>query len=335
MTTIYDVARAAGVDSSTVSYALSGKGTLSKATRTRVVECARELGYRPNYVARSLVKQETRTLGLIVPDLSHPFYAELAQVTERVAHEKGYRVFVVSTLLDEALGRELLDDLADRRVDGVIALPGGISAAAIREVRKAGLPVFCCLWEEAKVDVSAPMGVNFERGGALAANHLWELGHRKIGLVTELRGEHEADHHLRVSGFLNSLAHNGHALHPSQIGLGESSVEAGRDAALRLLDGTEPPSAIFATSDIHAIGVLTAAWTRGIEVPGDLSVVGFDDIVTSAYTVPPLTTIRIDKAALITAALESLIARLGDEREMQPFALIPDLVLRHSTSPAT
>jgi DNA-binding LacI/PurR family transcriptional regulator len=334
MTTIYDVARAAGVDSSTVSYALSGKGTLSEATRARVIECARELGYRPNYVARSLVKRETRTLGLLVPDLSQPFYAELAQVAERVAHEKGYRVFVMSTLLDDELGRELLDDLSDRRVDGVIAVPGGIAPRAIHEARDAGLPILCCFWEEAKVDVPTSALVDFEAGGKIAADHLWNLGHRRIGLVTDLKGELEADHHLRVAGFQGALASRGQCFDPHLVGFGKSSVEASRDAALELLDAPEPPTAIFATSDIYAIGVLTAAWTRGVHVPADLSVVGFDDIVTSAYTVPPLTTIRIDKAAVMTVALESLMARVRDGSEAGSSLFVPSLVLRHSTGQA-
>jgi DNA-binding LacI/PurR family transcriptional regulator len=335
MTTIYDVARSAGVDASTVSYALSGKGTLSQATRARVIACARELGYRPNYVARSLVKRETRTLGLLVPDLSHPFYAELAQVAERVAHGKGYRVFVMSTLHDEELGQELLDDLSDRRVDGVIAVPGGVAAEAIHEARDAGLAVLCCFWEEAKVDVPSASRVDFETGGRIAADHLWGLGHRRIGLVTDLKGDREADHHLRVAGFQRAVASKGHNLDPRLVTPGMSTVEASRDAVLRMLDSSEPPTAIFATSDIYAIGALTAAWTRGLSVPGDLSVVGFDDIVTSAYTVPPLTTIRIDKAAVMTAALESLISGAECGFDDEASRLVPTLVERHSTGPVS
>jgi len=314
-----------------VSYALSGKGTLSEATRKRVVDCARELGYRPNYVARSLVKRETLTLGLLVPDLSHPFYAESAQVAERVAHEKGYRVFVMSTLHNEVLGQELLDDLSHRRVDGVIAVPGGIAAEAILAASANGLSVMCCLWDEAKVDVPASVTVDFRAGGRIAADHLWGLGHRRIGLVTELRGEAEADHHLRVAGFRDALNSKDHSLAPELVAIAESSVEAGRDAALRLLELPQPPTAIFATSDIHAMGALTAAWTRGLHVPRDLSVVGFDDLVNSAYSVPPLTTIRIDKAAVMTATLESLIARIQGHSNTVPSHLVPSLVVRHST----
>ena len=332
MATIYDIARAAGVHPSTVSYALSGKGTLSHQTRERVIECAQQLGYRPNYVARSLIKRETKTLGLIVPDISHPFYAEVAQAAERVAHDKGYRVFVASTLHDEQLGRELLDDLSARWVDGVIATPGGLSVGAIREARGAGLPLLCCFWEEAKVCMPMAVELDFEAGGRMAAEHLWSLGHRRLGLVTDLRDGSPPDHHLRVTGFKNAIEVKGQVLEQSLVRVGKSSVEMGRALALELLELAEPPTAIFATNDLLAMGVLTAAWARGVHVPTELSVVGFDDLVTAAYSVPPLTTVRVDKAEVVAMTLDSLLMPLAGEVRSRPILLAPTLVVRHSTT---
>jgi len=334
VTTIYDVARAAGVDPSTVSYALSGKGTLSQATRARVTQCAQDLGYRPNQVARSLISRRTKTIGLIIPDICHPFFAEVARAVERSAHERGYRVFVTNTLHDEQLGQELLDDLTVRRVDGVIVAPGGVSRRTIDAARDAGFPLLCCFWEEAKVDVPTRVTIDFEAGGRLAAQHLLSLGHRRIGLVTHLKDELTADHHLRVAGFQRALAERGEPLSRDLVRLGDSSVELGRVAALELLEVPEPPTAIFATNDLMAIGALSAAWARGIQVPADLSVVGFDDIVTAAYTVPPLTTVRVDKVAVMASAVDGLLAAQRDEVGTAPQQLVPTLVVRHSTTRA-
>ena len=146
--TLHDVARAAGVTPSTVSYALTQKGTLSAATRARIIQCAQDLGYRPNLVARGLVTQQTRTIGLLVGDIANPFYGTATQAVERAAYRAGYRVFFGNTDRDDELGRSLLDDLVARRVDGIIAMPGGLPLAEVRALTTTGLPVVWCLWED-------------------------------------------------------------------------------------------------------------------------------------------------------------------------------------------
>src|SRR5579862_3549730 len=129
--TLLDIARDAGVTPSTVSYALSGKGTLSAATRARIIKCAQDLGYRPNMVARGLVMQRTQTIGLLVGDIANPFYSAATQIVERTAYRSGYRVFFGNTDRDDQLGHSLLDDLVARRVDGIIAMPGGLSVDVV------------------------------------------------------------------------------------------------------------------------------------------------------------------------------------------------------------
>jgi DNA-binding LacI/PurR family transcriptional regulator len=333
LTTIYDIAKAAGVTATTVSYVLSGKGAISQATRARVLQCAQELGYRPNLVARSLTKQETRTIGLVMPHILNPFYAGIAEVVERRAYVSGFRTMITNTYEDERLGQELLEDLAARRVDGIIAMPGGLSFQAIQSMVASGLPVVCCLWEEETEPVSTSIGLDFALGGRMVAEHLLELGHRRIGVVVDGTPEGRVDHHLRFSGCKEVLAQAGYPLDPAILRWGNSSLESGEAAAYELLKLPVPPTAIFATNDLMAIGVITAAWNLGIHVPHDLSVIGFDDIVMAPFTAPPLTTVAIDREALINNAMDVLLDMIEGKPAVLPPLLTPRLMKRKSTAP--
>jgi LacI family transcriptional regulator, galactose operon repressor len=331
--TLQDIAKATGKTVSTVSYALSGRGSISEATRARIVQCAQELGYQPNLVARSLVTQRTSTIGLIVTDIANPFYGEVAQAVERAANPAGYRVLFVSSDRDDALSRGLLEDLVARRVDGIIAMPGGLSVATIRGVVPVDRPVVWCLWEEESQALTRAVGVNFVTGGRLVAEHLTGLGHRRAAIVVQgpERNGTSTGHGARLQGYRHGLALAGWPLDETLIGLGNSTIESGYTAALALLDLPVPPTAIFATNDLMAAGVLAAARARGLQVPRDLSVVGFDDIVTAAHFGPPLTTVRIDKVALMTVATELLLAAIAGEALTPPPLFVPTLVVREST----
>ncbi len=331
MATIYDVARAAGVDPSTVSYALSGKGTISKETRAKILRLAEDLGYRPNLVARSLIMQHTHTIGLVLPTISNPFYGEVAQAVERRAQRAGYRVFVANTDGDERLGDELLEDLAARQVDGVIAMSGGLSLSCIVACSNAGLPVVSCMWNEQDLSAPAPVDIDFVAGGRIAAHHLLDLGHRRIGLIAEGTAGATPRHHLRMRGFHDALVDAGVTPEDTLTRLGDSSVESGKVAALDLLSLPDPPTAIFATNDLMALGILAAAWKLNLRVPQDLSIVGFDDIVPAAYVTPPLTTIRIDRTAFMDAATDYLLDMIAGRPVAPPPIHVPTLAVRAST----
>ncbi len=335
MATLRDIAQATGATVSTVSYALAGKGTLAQETRARIIACAHELGYRPNLIARSLVTERTSTIGLIVTDIANPFYGEVAQAVERVAYRAGYRVFFVNTDRDERLGRELLEDLTARRVDGIIAMPGGLSAETILSATSLGLPIVWCMWEEEEHHLSPAVGVDLVMGGRLVADHLMAFGHRRVAIVmhrTESTGLTRG-HCLRLQGYSDGLAHAGYPLDASLIRFGDSTIASGRTAALELLDLSSPPTAIFATNDLMAIGVLAALRERGLQAPHHMSVVGFDDIVTAAQLGPPLTTVHIDKATFMTAATTLLLRAIAGEAVTSPALLPTRLVVRESTAP--
>lgn len=332
MATIYDVARAAGVTAATVSVALSGKGVVNRETRARILRCAEELGYRPNLVARSLSTRRTQAIGLVVLNVGNPFYAEVALAVERRARESGYRVLFANTDGDEELGRELLEDLVARQVDGIIAMPGGLPSDAVRAVASEGLPTVACMWEEQDATLTPAVDVDFVTGGRIVGEHLLALGHRRIAVIAEGTPGESIAHHLRVSGFSQALTAAGVEQQEDLFCLGDSSIASGRTAAQMLLERKSPPTAVFATNDMMAIGVLMEARARGMHVPQDLSVAGFDDIFLAECMNPSLTTVRIDKTELMSAATDLLLRAIDGEQitSLEPF--VPRLVWRESTA---
>jgi DNA-binding LacI/PurR family transcriptional regulator len=330
--TIYDVARAAGVTAATVSVALSGKGVVHRETRARILRCAEELGYRPNLVARSLSTRRTQTIGLVIRNVGNPFYAEVALAVERRARESGYRVLFANTDGDDDLGRELLEDLVARQVDGIIAMPGGLPGDAVRAVAIGGLPIVACMWEEQDATLSPAVDVDYMAGGRIAGEHLVGLGHRHIAVVADGKPGGPLNHHLRVTGFYHALAAAGVEQQGDALCLGDSSVASGRAATQILLARHVPPTAIFATNDLMAIGVLAEARARGVRVPQELSVAGFDDISLAECMNPSLTTMRIDKTELMAAATDLLLRAIDGEQITSLVPFVPHLVRRESTA---
>jgi LacI family transcriptional regulator, galactose operon repressor len=333
MATIYDVAEAAGVTAATVSVALSGRGVVNRETRARILRCAQELGYRPNLVARSLTMRRTHTIGLVVFDITNPFYAEVALAVEQTAQRAGYRVIFANTTGDRDLGAQMLDDLASRQVDGIIAMPGGLSAAAVKGLSSTGLPIVACLWdEEMHVDLSPAIGVDFAAGGRMVADHLLDLGHRRIAIVA-IGTPEERWLRARIVAFRDRLAERGYPIEPELWQWGDAGLDDGHAAGHRLLSLRRPPTAVFATNDLMAIGVLAASREHGCSVPRDLSVAGFDDIHISRYLAPPLTTVRVEKTTLMATATNLLLRMIDGEEvpSLQSFA--PSLVVRDSTAP--
>ncbi len=333
MATIYDVARAAGVTAATVSVALSGRGVVNRTTRERIFRCAQELGYRPNLVARSLSMRRTHTIGLVVYDITNPFYAEVAHAVEQTAQRAGYRVIFANTTGDVALGAQLLEDLAARQVDGIIAMPGGLSANAVQALAATGMPIVPCLWdEEMNVDLTPTVGVDFAAGGRLVADHLLDLGHGRIATVV-IGAPDEPRVRARAATFRDRLAARDCPIDMALWRWAHGTLDDGYAAAHDLLALPQPPTAIYATNDLMALGVLAAARERGVRVPHNLSVVGFDDIQLARYVTPPLTTVRVEKSTLMATATDVLLRIIGGEEmtSMPPF--VPSLVIRESTAP--
>ena len=286
--TIRDVADRAGVSTATVSRVLSGAPHARPATRQRVFDAVGELGYRPSAIARSLKLRTTGTFGLIVTDILNPFFPELVRAIEDAARERGYAVLLGNGDEDPDREATYLEVLAERRVDGLLVASGGLSERHGRWLQSTVMPVVLVNCELA--DGSRPAVLTDNRSASrLAAEHLLELGHRRLGHVTG-RPTNAATSE-RIVGIRDALDAAGLGPEALCLAEGDGHVVGGERATHALLDRTPAPTGVLCYNDLTAIGAIRAVRARGLRVPGDVSVVGFDDIDLAAYVEPPLTTV--------------------------------------------
>jgi LacI family transcriptional regulator len=330
MTTIYDVAEVAGVSISTVSHVLNRTRPVREETRTRVLAAMQKLEYRPSSLARAMVRQKTRTIGLIVPDNVNPFFAELARGIENYGFDAGYSVMLCNS--DQSAEKEVayLDMLISKRVDGVIYMTSDAAEERLAPLRSQMIPVVT--FDRDFPGVHTVMLEN-HRGGFTATEHLINLGHRRIACVA---GNYSTSHSQdRVSGYRDALEQNGLVYDPALVLIGDWSLASGKSAALHFMRMAQPPTAIFACNDIMAIGAISGLHTLGLAVPDDISLVGFDDISVSAYTVPALTTVATPVRELGEMMCQMLVDTIGGVIDGTAIrrTLSGKLVVRESTAP--
>jgi len=327
MATLIDVAEAAGVSPTAVSRYLNNRIDLPQTTRDRIDAAIAKLNYRPNLLAKRLSTGRTEAIGLVTPEISNPFFAELAAAVEADAQLHGYAVYMSSTQGDRRREIDAIQRLQDQHVDGLIMMtnqPDDGSLAAILSLQHNVV-----LLDEDIPGVSLPrIFVENERGSYLATRHLIEAGHRDIAIVSgpqNLMSVRE-----RLAGFERAMAEAGLASRPGWVLLGEYSRDYGRSAAALLLAGPNRPTAVLACSDHIAIGILSAARQMGVHVPRDVSLVGFDDTPFAELVDPPLTTVRQPITQMGRAAFEQLLA-LMNNTEIVPQTRLPvELIIRQS-----
>lgn len=331
MATIKDVAARAGISYTTVSHVVNGTRPVSDTVRGKVEAAIAELGYVPSGVARSLRAQATGTLGLLVPNASNPYFAELARGIEDHAERNGYSVILCNS--DDDIDKQLryLRVLVERRIDGLIVATVASDTAFAEALASLKVPLM--LVDRSLDGVTADrVQVDHERGGFLATQHLLELGHRRIACIGGPASTQVAQ--LRAAGYRRALA--GAGVEPLPVADCAFTSPAGYAAAQALLTGDKPPTAIFAGNDMIALGVLRAAAERGVRVPEQLSVVGFDDIEVSRYLYPALTTVGQSIGQLGEIAAARLLARIREPELSAAHQLVePTLVLRESSAAPT
>ncbi len=307
MVSIADVASLAGVSPTTVSHALSGKRKVSPAVQARVRAAVEELGYTPGRSAQSLASGRTRILGLLVPDIGNTYFAELAQGVEQSATAGGYNVLLCTTGFDHERERHALEMIRSRAVDGVVYAAGSPPSTSELAQLLGDLPLVLVDEEIPGADATAFVSDNFE-GGRLAAEHLAGLGHRNA-LVLEANGDLMSSTE-RVRGFTKAWATIG-APAPCIAG-GGFTHEGGRAAIEPFIErfAKGELTALFAVNDLMALGAMDRLRAAGVETPGEVSIVGFDDIKPARYVNPRLTTIRQDVGGLGGSAVNALIAAL-------------------------
>ena len=330
--TIYHVARLAGVSTATVSRVINGGVPVSPATRQRVMDAVRELGYRPNALARSLASGQTRTVALLLPDITNPFFPELVKGVQLVADEDGYTLILCETAGDPVKEASYLTMLRGQQVDGLIAIGLTLPRDRTEQILGPDLPVVC-LDRSMDLRRASQVHVDHRQGARLATEHLLALGHRRIAHIAGPPG-------LRVSAarreaYQLTLREAGVRPDRSAIVEGDLTEDGGYAATLRLLERPgSAPTAVFVANDLMAIGAMAALRARGVGVPGDLSVVGFDDIHLAAYTSPPLTTVHQPAREMARRATEILLAAIGSPHDRRPRRAIFDatLVVRGSSA---
>jgi DNA-binding LacI/PurR family transcriptional regulator len=321
-----DVARQAGVSQATVSLVLSGKsaGRVSSATEATVRAAAEKLGYRPNLAARALRTGSARAIGLVVPDVTHPFMGRVLRGMQIAARREGYAVVLVDAANDWTWEVDSFEVLRDSAVDGFVLF--GVeppSRAGDLEARMVSI--------EADPGRLPAVRLDVEAGGAAAAEHLLRLGHRRLGrLVSAVV---TSTFRRRQDAWARVLGDAG--IDTEQIPCAQSAmnVDDAIRAAGELLETRPLPTAVFCDDDVLAAGLYVAARGRGLRVPDDVSVVGFDDLDIARVLDPPLTTVAADPEALGAAALDRLLARLAGKRGLKETVVPVRLVVRGSTAP--
>jgi LacI family transcriptional regulator len=332
VTTIRDVARRASVSATTVSHVINGTRRVDAATAARVEDAIRELGYRPNALARSMRRGQTHTVGIILPDIANPFFGDLGRWLEEALFEESYSAIICNTDGDEQKEARYLDVLLSKQVDGLLLIAASQPSGQLRRLLDIGPPIVVVDRELDDLPVSQVMVAN-HHGGYLAARHLVGLGHRDLAVIAGPGGLGTSAR--RLEGFRAALDDAGLAIRADHVERGDFRAAGGRSAMERLLERRPRPSAVFAENDLMALGALTAAHAAGVVVPDDLSVVGFDGIAFGADVTPSLTTISQPTARVARTAVELLLAQLqGDQPDHHHVELAVSLTVRGTTAAA-
>ncbi|MEV6110620.1 LacI family DNA-binding transcriptional regulator [Streptomyces sp. NPDC051940] len=332
MVGIKDVARHAGVSVGTVSNVINRPDTVADATRERVQAVIDRLGYVRSESARQLRAGRSRIMALLVLDMTNPFFVDMAAGAERAARDAGLGVMLCNSAQSPSEEAEYLSLFAEQRVRGVLVTPADTTGATLRAFARHGIPYVFVDRIVASADACS-VSVDDVKGGALAVRHLLQGGHRDIVYVSGPRNLPQVQD--RRAGALQALAEGGlpaEAL--MHIEAERLDVAAGRDAGSRLLGMSPRPTAVFCANDLLALGVLQTLYAAGVSVPGDMALVGYDDIEFAAAAVVPLTSVRQPARQMGRAAAELLIHETGDEaegHEHRQIVMQPELVVRASS----
>ncbi len=339
--TIRQLAHLSGVSIGTVSRALNGYADVNPETRERIVRLARELDYTPAAAARSLVTQRSHVVGVFLetgeghPDLQHPFFHE---VLVGLKHEIGAGGYDLLLFASERPGNgygdgdhSYLKRARHHSVEGVVLMGVDAEDLEIRRLTRSGLP---CVGVDVALSGPATEYVMSDNaaGAAVAVAHLHELAHRRIATITGLVETRPGADRLR--GYRDALRERGLGFRDEYVAYGDFYVESGGHAMARLLDLDEPPTAVVCASDLMALGAIRAVAERGLSVPRDVSIVGFDDIQLAGHVQPPLTTLRQDKARLGAEAGRALTRLIAADAAVPEAMTLPvELIVRASTAP--
>jgi LacI family transcriptional regulator len=332
--TLKDIAGKAGISVSIVSRVLNRKTEkyrISQKTEQRVLEAAKELNYRPNQLARGLRLKKTHTIGLIVPDISNPFFAHVARVIQKQAYQEGYSLLVCNT--DENIETEIeqIEIMRSRRLDGFIIMPVGLSHGHIDELLTDNIPLVLLDRCFDDLDTHSVVVDNY-LGACQAVEHLTDLGHERIAIIQGLPNTYT--NNARVKGYKDTLERKNIPIDESLIVGNDFRKENGYIETKFLLNLDISPSAIFTTSDLITLGALQAIYEQNLRIPADISIVAFDDFDFAPFLLTPLTTVEQPKELMGEVAVKLLIDDIKDrgKASKKRIALKPKLIIRKSVN---
>ncbi len=328
--TIHDVARLAGVSTTTVSHIINGTRYVSDELKERVDKAIADLGYRPNSLARGLRRGESKTIGLIVPDNSNPFFAEILRSIESIGYSNGYAVILCNSDGDIEKEVAYTDLLVAKQVDGIVFITTNNSYEHLQQITAAGIPIIVIDRDIPLKGTDVLLVDNFQ-GGYDATRYLISLGHRRIACITgPSRLTPSAD---RVNGYKKALNEVAIAEIPGYIVAGDFQFQGGENGVEQLLSLDPRPTAIFACNDMMALGAMRGLRKANLAIPRDISVIGFDDIALTSVVSPALSSVAQPIQRISELAFDLLIHRIqkkDTEFEDKRIVLPTQLVIRDS-----
>ena len=327
---IKDIARAARVSHSTVSRALRGSPLVNPKTAARIRRIAEKLGYLPSALGRSLKTRQTMTLGVVVNTIADPVMAELVAGIQEVANRAGYSILLAESHAEPERELRAVRSLLEHRVDGVLAAASRVGPEYRSLLEPIGVPIVLINNQHPQPYRHA-VSIDSLPASLAITEHLIALGHRRIAYIGDRYG-YQTDWE-RYTGYAEALRAHGIELRPELAVKGDGMIAGGIEAMSALLELRHRPTAVFCYNDLTAIGAMRAIRARGLRIPQDISVAGFDDLFFSADTYPPLTTVRQPKRLMGAMAAEILLKVMAGEECEQDIRVPGELVIRESTGP--
>ncbi|MBM7571874.1 LacI family DNA-binding transcriptional regulator [Aquibacillus albus] len=326
--TIYEVAERAGVSIATVSKVINNTGKMRDSTRLKVMKVMKELNYSPNPMASALTGKRTGTFGLLVPDISNPFFSEIARTIEDRAHERGMSIFICSTDENEGKEKKYLELLRRKQVDGLIIASSFHNKTSLKELKDSQVPLVLLTQDDPSLGITS-VSVDDFVGGFEATSHLLSKGHQNIVIIAETTPSSK----MRIYGYREAHERYGLNFKEDNVIRTTASIINGKECLQQIFDKEDIPTAIFACNDLIAIGVMQGAKGRGIVIPEDLSIVGFDNTILATTTVPALTTISQPIKDMGTKVVDIIIDEIkGKNVSRERVLFLPKLIERETTA---
>ncbi|WP_288677789.1 HTH-type transcriptional repressor PurR [uncultured Aggregatibacter sp.] len=328
MATIKDVAKMAGVSTTTVSHVINKTRFVAQETESLVLQAIKDLNYSPSAVARSLKVNTTKSIGMIVTTSEAPYFAEIIHAVEEHCYRQGYSLFLCNTQNNAEKIKNHLEMLAKKRVDGILVmcseyLPDSLNLLHSFE----NIPMVVMDWGP-NVHTDIILDNSFD-GGYLATKHLIENGHKYIGIIAGELTKTTAK--TRYEGFIHAMKEAGLTVNPNWVMEGFFEPEDGYECMNKILSQDNLPTAVFCCNDVMALGAISAIGEKGLRVPEDISIIGYDNIHASRFYSPPLTTVHQSKSRLGVQAVNLLFERINHKSDQkEKIEIHPELVVRKS-----